>query len=142
MGVRLHSKQIILHIDNISLVHILNNQSSKSPRVTSNHANDVMKQYSIQHFKGRTNIIADAISRKQWDVFRREAPYADIKHSLFHPDSRQCYPRLNKHIDSLICSNKCKPNLPSWFTSIFFILEMFKVYNIPGSHQIHILTNS
>lgn len=32
MGVRLHSKQIILHIDNISLVHILNNQSSKSPR--------------------------------------------------------------------------------------------------------------
>lgn len=50
-------------------------------------------QFKTQHIEGKTNIIADAISRKQWDVFRREAPFADIKPQPIQPSSRKCYPR-------------------------------------------------
>lgn len=32
-GLRLQNKKVILHVDNISLVHILNKQSAKSPKI-------------------------------------------------------------------------------------------------------------
>lgn len=78
-------------MDNIALVHILNNQSSKSPRVMSlirpimlmTLRNNI--QFKTQHITGKTNIIVDAISCKQWDVFRREASYADIKPQSIPP---------------------------------------------------------
>lgn len=87
-GVSLSSKMLILHIDNISLVHILNKQSSKSDRVMSllrplmlmSLKNNI--QFKAQHIPGKSNIIADAISRKQWEVFRKEAPSADLNPQL------------------------------------------------------------
>lgn len=88
LGVSLSSKMLILHIDNISLVHILNKQSSKSDRVMSllrplmlmSLKNNI--QFKAQHIPGKSNIIADAISRKQWEVFRKEAPSADLNPQL------------------------------------------------------------
>ena len=83
-GKNLQNKKILLHIDNMSLVHILNKQSSKSERVMSlvrplmlvALGNNI--QFKAQHIPGKNNVIADAISRTQWDLFRKLAPKADL----------------------------------------------------------------
>lgn len=82
-GKALQKKKIIFFVDNMALVHILNKQSSKSDRVMSflrplilvtlhNHI-----QFKAQHIPGMHNLIADAISRKKWEFFRRLEPNAD-----------------------------------------------------------------
>lgn len=82
-GEALQKKQIILFVDNMPLVHILNKQSSRSDRVMSFLRSLILVtlqhniQFKAQHILGIDNKIADAISRKQWDFFRRIAPNAD-----------------------------------------------------------------
>ena len=79
----LKNKKIILHIDNLALVHILNKQSSSSYHVMSlirplmlvNLTYNI--QFKAQHIPGKHNSIADAISRQQWCRFRDLAPTAD-----------------------------------------------------------------
>lgn len=79
----LQSKKIILHIDNQSLVSILNKKSSKSKLVMQllrplilicmqNHI-----QFKASHVEGTLNVKADALSRCQWQRFREVAPMAD-----------------------------------------------------------------
>ena len=69
---------------NVSLVHILNKQSSRSDRVMSFLRPLVLSalqnniQFKAKHVSGIDNKIADAISRKQWESFRRLAPHADM----------------------------------------------------------------
>lgn len=83
-GLRLQNKKVILHVDSISLVHILNKQSAKSPRVLVLVRSLVLMalkhniQFEAQHIPGKSNIIADSISRKQWEVCRAAATYADL----------------------------------------------------------------
>ena len=70
-GKMLNGKKIILFVDNVSLVHILNKQSSRSDRVMpflrpfvlSALQNNI--QFKAKHLSGSDNKIADAISRKQ-----------------------------------------------------------------------------
>lgn len=79
----LPTKKIILHIDNQALVSVLNKRSSKSKMVMSLVRPLVLKcmQYNILfravYIPTKLNIIADSISRKQWDRFRQAAPRAD-----------------------------------------------------------------
>lgn len=81
---KLQNKKIIFNVDNMALVYILNKQSSKSDRVMSFIRPLVLQslhfniQFKAQHIPGKTNKIADSISRKQWDLFRDLAPTADI----------------------------------------------------------------
>lgn len=35
-------------------------------------------QFKAQHIPGKSNNIVDSMSRKQWEVFRKAAPNADI----------------------------------------------------------------
>ena len=83
-GKMLNGKKIILFVDNVSLVHILNKQSSRSDRVMPFLRSFVLSalqnniQFKAKHVSGIDNKIADAISCKQWESFRRLAPHADM----------------------------------------------------------------
>lgn len=82
-GHKLQGRKIILHIDNMAVVEIINQKTSKSPRVMSLLRPFLYKilKYNIQvrceHVPGHSNSIADAISRFQWQKFRKLAPHAD-----------------------------------------------------------------
>lgn len=71
MGKDAEWEKIILFLDNVSLVHILNKQSSRSDRVMSFLRPLVLSalqnniQFKAKHVSGIDNKIADAISRKQ-----------------------------------------------------------------------------
>ena len=77
------NKKIILQVDNKSLVHILNTKTSRSKRVMHVFRPLVLRamikniQFKAVHINGVKNCIADAISRQQWQRFRRLAPNAD-----------------------------------------------------------------
>lgn len=80
---QLYAKTLLLHIDNLSLVHIINQKSSKNNRVMVLIRALILYTlcYNIQvraiHVAGKNNDIADAISRFQWSRFRQLAPTAD-----------------------------------------------------------------
>ena len=82
-GDRLRNQRILFHIDNQAVVTIMNKKSSKSPRVMHLLRKLVLLtlKYNIlirgKHIFGRTNLIADAISRSQWVTFRTLAPQAN-----------------------------------------------------------------
>ena len=79
-GSRLQNKKVKFYIDNRALVDIINTQTSKSKRVMALMRPFIL--YTLQnniifrarHIEGKNNEIADAISRQQWDRFRRLAP--------------------------------------------------------------------
>lgn len=78
-------KMIMFHTDNKALVTIINKKSSKSKRVMQLIRPLVLHtmlwdmQVKACHISGRNNCIADAISRKQWERMRKEAPTADME---------------------------------------------------------------
>lgn len=82
-GHNFQNKKIVFQTDNIALVAVLNNQTSKScrvmpfvrPLVLSAMKNNLI--FRANHVSGKCNDIADSISRKQWVRFRRLAPEAD-----------------------------------------------------------------
>ncbi|KAK3107863.1 hypothetical protein FSP39_023831 [Pinctada imbricata] len=82
-GKFLRNRRVYFNVDNEALVAILNKQSSKSKRVMSLLRPLVLAlmNYNItfkaRHIEGANNEIADSISRKQWDRFRKLAPNAD-----------------------------------------------------------------
>ena len=77
-------KIIMFHTDNKALVTIVNKKSSKSKRVMQLIRPLVLHtmlwgmHVKACHISGRSNCIADAISGKQWDRLRKEAPAADM----------------------------------------------------------------
>lgn len=81
-GLRLQNKKVILYVDNISHVHFLSKQSAKSPRVIVFIRSLVLMtlkrniQFKAKHILGKSNIIADSESGKQWEVYRAAVPYA------------------------------------------------------------------
>lgn len=85
---KLKDKKLLLHIDNLSLVHIINRKSSTTNRIMTLVRMLVLQtlrfniQIRAQHIQGVKNEIADAISRFQWSRFRQLAPWADPHPSL------------------------------------------------------------
>jgi hypothetical protein len=77
------AKKLLLNTDNLALVHILNSQTSKSPRTMALLRSLVLLclknniQIKSTHIPGYQNSIADSISRFQWEKFRALAPQAD-----------------------------------------------------------------
>lgn len=80
---KLQNKKLILHVDNLALVEILNQKTSKNKRVMTFMRELVLLslKFNIQikavHISGYRNEIADSISRLQWRRFRQLAPWAD-----------------------------------------------------------------
>ena len=81
-GEQLSYKNVVLHIDNEALVYVINKQTSKSKRLMQLVRQFVlltMKNgivFKAFHISTSLNCIADSISRKQWDRFRKLAPDA------------------------------------------------------------------
>ena len=82
-GDELRNKKIVFRVDNIAVVHIINTMTSKSDRVMTVlraltlrclHLNVVVK---ARHISGCSNQICDALSRFQFQRFRKLAPDAD-----------------------------------------------------------------
>jgi hypothetical protein len=79
----LSNKRILFHIDNMAVVSIINNPTSKSKRVmllvrkivliTLKHNITIKAQY----IPTKLSKIADSISRSQWSKFHRLAPATD-----------------------------------------------------------------
>ena len=82
-GQKLKNKKLLFNIDNQAVVTIINKKSSKSTRVMSlvRKLVFVTLRYNIlvkpQHISGSLNLIADALSRCNWQRFRQLAPTAD-----------------------------------------------------------------
>ena len=80
---RLADRRIVIHTDNLALVHILNNNTSKDKTimvlvrklvVTCMIHNILFKAI---HVAGKLNCLADALSRQQVGLFQEMAPWAD-----------------------------------------------------------------
>ncbi|XP_061191730.1 uncharacterized protein LOC133199966 [Saccostrea echinata] len=79
----LANMRILFHIDNMAVVQVLNNSTSKSNKVMKIVRELVLitLQYNItikaQHIPTKQNSIADCISRSQWTKFHQLAPDAE-----------------------------------------------------------------
>lgn len=77
-----HCRNIVLHIDNASLVAVVNKQTSKAKGVMQPVRQFVLLAMNFEvifktcHISSEHNSIADVISRNQWSRFRKLAPNA------------------------------------------------------------------
>ena len=77
------NKGLILHIDNLALVHAINNQTSKCPTVMSLIRRLVVRQLISNislhavHISSKTNIVADLLSRCRVEQARIVAPFLE-----------------------------------------------------------------
>ncbi|XP_041435508.1 uncharacterized protein LOC121399294 isoform X1 [Xenopus laevis] len=84
-GQQLANNSVIFHSDNMSTVMALNNLTSGSRPVLGLLRHLVLRclqlniEFRAKHVPGCVNNIADALSRFQWDKFRKLAPGADIQ---------------------------------------------------------------
>jgi hypothetical protein len=87
-GKLLKGKRIIIRSDNAAAIAIINKQSSKCPAIMSLVRFFVLQclQYNVaftaRHIAGKSNNIADSLSRFQMERFRSAAPGADITGAL------------------------------------------------------------
>lgn len=83
-GELLRNKRILFHSDNKGVVFCLNCLSAKSLPVITVLRQIVLRCLELNiwikaaYIPGSRNVLADCISRQQWDVFRRLAPEADL----------------------------------------------------------------
>ena len=86
-----HSK-LLFHIDNMAVVHIINQSTSKSERVMNLVRKLVLTCLEFNtciqaaYIPTKQNFIADSLSRSQWGRFRRLAPQADPSPVPLPPD--------------------------------------------------------
>ena len=82
-GTDLKNKKILFHIDNMSVVIIINKKSSKSPRIMTLVRKLVLAclDYNIllkvEHISGHLNCVADSLSRFNFQKFKTLCPTAD-----------------------------------------------------------------
>ena len=89
-GHHFSNKKVIFHCDNQAVVCIINKQSTRSPR--SMHLVRCMVSvcllrnivFKAVHIPGLENNIADALSRLQFDRFKKLAPMADLAPTQIH----------------------------------------------------------
>ena len=78
-----HKKKIMFHVDNQAVVYILNSMTSKSERVSKILRFIVYKSLTgnfymkAMYINTCTNLVADSISRGQFQKFRQLVPAAD-----------------------------------------------------------------
>ena len=83
-GNLLRGKRIIIRSDNAAVIAIINKQSSKCPKIMSLVRFFILQclkssvVFSARHIAGKSNDIADALSRFQMQRFREAAPGADF----------------------------------------------------------------
>lgn len=81
-GNQLANKRILLHTDNMALVHIINRTTSKENNIMKMIRKCVVKcmlcniHIKAEHVPGCENVLADNLSRQQVETFRRHAPWA------------------------------------------------------------------
>ena len=86
------NKRILLFCDNLAIVHVINNQTSKESSimslvrtlVTSSLSHNIL--FLAKHIPGRHNIIADHLSRCQVDKALGVAPWLDKQPTPFPPE--------------------------------------------------------
>lgn len=82
-GSSIKNKFINFHTDNLSLVSIINKQTSRDPLIMGLVRRLVITclSYNInfraKHIMGSKNVLADALSRQEIRKFRQKAPWAD-----------------------------------------------------------------
>ena len=82
-GETFYKKKINFQVDNMAVVFILNSKTSKSERVLKLLRfivyQTLAKNFHIKcsHISGKVNIVADALSRGNFQKFRQLAPHAD-----------------------------------------------------------------
>ncbi|KAK3087428.1 hypothetical protein FSP39_005841 [Pinctada imbricata] len=82
-GLRLKDKKILFFTDNISVVHVINKQSSKDKvlmalirrLVLVCLCNNIL--FKAKHIPGKQNTVADSLSRFNFQAAKREAPNLD-----------------------------------------------------------------
>jgi hypothetical protein len=90
-GYYLRNITLIFHVDNQAVVYIINNQSSRSPRVMSLVRKLVFAclEFNIllksEHIPGYLNSLAHSLSRCDFQKFRRLCPTADINPCAIPP---------------------------------------------------------
>ena len=86
------NRKVIFVCDNQAVVSIINRQTSKNRRVMSlvRFMVTLCLKHNIlfrsRHISSHDNVIADAISRFQWDRFREAAPRAETEATPLPPD--------------------------------------------------------
>lgn len=87
----LKNKCLVLHSDNLAVVHVINKQSSKDKMlmclvrrlvVTCLKENILVR---AEHIPGNCNVLADLLSRFQIEKFREAAPFMDRHPSRVNP---------------------------------------------------------
>ena len=90
-GHRLSNKKIVVHTDNLALVYILRNATSKEPMTMCLVRKVVLTclQHNIVfypiHIMGSVNVLADLLSRLKFQEFRAKAPWADLVMTALNP---------------------------------------------------------
>ena len=85
------NRKITFHTDNLAVMHIINQQSSRCPRIMHLVRMFVLEclRYQIVfkavHVPGKLNIIADALSRFQMSRFRAAAPHTEANMTPLPP---------------------------------------------------------
>lgn len=83
-GDRFRNKRVRFFCDNLGVVQAVNSQTANSPPVVALLRHFVLSclvlnVYAVaEHVPGAVNVIADSLSRFQWDRFREVAPDADV----------------------------------------------------------------
>ena len=80
-GPRWAKRNILFHSDNTAVVSVLNSRTSKVPQLMHLMCSLLMASarfnfFTARHIPGMRNSIADALSRFNWQEFRRLAPQA------------------------------------------------------------------
>ena len=84
-GFRLQHKKVKFHVDNLSLVRVINTQSSKSKKVMELVRHLVFRLmmnnviFRAKHIVSLDNKVENSLSRKQWYRFKRLAPEAHTR---------------------------------------------------------------
>lgn len=82
-GAKLANRRVVFRCDNLGAVQALNKQSATSPEVVRLLRVLVLQCLKINlcfraiHVPGVENVVADALSRAQWERFRQVAPEAE-----------------------------------------------------------------
>jgi glycerate kinase len=74
-GSYLKNKKIVFNTNNQAVVAIINKKSSKSERVLTTLTRNIM--IKSEYIQGKLKVIADSLSRGDWQRFRRLCPTAD-----------------------------------------------------------------